>query len=779
MCWAEAASQYRSHLLLAPDDAAIWVQLGHSLKESGQYNEALNAYRMAAQLCADDADALLHFGHALMVSGDVEGGKAQLRLSAAAGGGQAAQDLFALGVPGVLGEHGENERPSEQMMAPLSVIAPQLRLIDCSDVEVSPGGGLETLSNDPWLVFEWREGACPDTRFAALTVEMECSDDNHLISAQVYADTGEGFSESESVHLSTANGKMVCLLFQPEHIRRLRFDPDQSRQQFTMPQITIEPLANMTAVEKVVRENCTSDPEQLLALLFAGYAGDNEKRLALSSLVSLNFHFDYPNWLMLNANPGENDYRLMKEMAEQFPIRPFFSFIMPTYNTPIDLLRECIDTMLAQSYDNFEICLADDNSPNPDVVAVLAEYADKYAQVKYIARKNNGHISESSNSALSLATGDYVVLVDHDDLIPDYTLFVLAYYINLHPDADVVFSDEDKVTVHGQRLAPYFKGEFNKYLMYGHNMVSHLGVYRRALIQEIGGFRHGLEGSQDYDLLLRCLERSSEERIIHVPHVLYHWRIIPGSTAMSADQKSYAITAAQNTINGHFERMGMPLRSVDGFAPGCTAVKPSRLFDTSISIIIPTRNGLDVLKPCIDSIFERPAENIEIIIVDNGSHDPEALAYLDKLTKHNNIRVIKDPGEFNFSRINNMAAAHARGEILCFLNNDTEVISGDWLNRARAFLSMKEVGMVGARLLFPDGALQHFGIVLGMGHHGIAGVPYLGSDANSPGYFGKARLLQEVSAVTAACMFVRKADLMRWAALRSNYGCPITTSICA
>lgn len=227
---------------------------------------------------------------------------------------------------------------------------------------------------------------------------------------------------------------------------------------------------------------------------------------------------------------------------------------------------------------------------------------------------------------------------------------------------------------------------------------------------------------------------------------------------MSADQKSYAVIAAQNAINGHFERTGMPLRSIDGFAPGCTGVRPSRLFDTPVSIIIPTRNGLDLLQPCVESIFARDSGNVEVIIVDNGSDDPDTLAYFAELASRDDVRILRDPGEFNFSRINNMAAAEARGEILCFLNNDTEVLSADWLNRARAFLSLDEVGMVGARLLFPDGTLQHFGIALGMGEHRIAGIPHLGMDATLPGYFGKARLLQEVSAVTAACMFIRKSE---------------------
>ena len=247
---------------------------------------------------------------------------------------------------------------------------------------------------------------------------------------------------------------------------------------------------------------------------------------------------------------------------------------------------------------------------------------------------------------------------------------------------------------------------------------------------------------------------------MHIPHVLYHWRTTPGSTSISPDQKGYAIVAAELAINGHFERTGMPLRSGEGFAPGCTGVRPARTFDTRVSIIIPTRNGLDVLEPCIASILATIPEHVEILIVDNGSDDAATLAYIDTMVAEGVVRVLRYDEPFNFSLINNFAAEHATGELLCFLNNDTEILSGDWLGRARALLSLDEVGIVGARLLSPDRKLPHFGIVLGMGDHGVAGTPHGGIPADDPGYFGKARLMQEFSAVTAACLFIRRSDFL-------------------
>jgi GT2 family glycosyltransferase len=771
--WTVAAEYYRKHLLLVPEDAAIWVQLGHMLKEAGQRQEARQAYTIALDLLPGDPDLLLHLGHALLAAGDFQLGMEYLRESAAAGNSHAAQDLLSLAgesitiTESVVDLEAQGKSASSDLLKVLDSMAQDLRAVDCSDLEIIGDDKIRTLSHDPWVVFEWQDGACPAAPMAVLTIEARGLDADVDPVAQIYADIGQGFSERNSTRFSFANGKTLVLLTNPQQIMRLRFDPDQTKNILTLPRVAIAPITKMSEVERIVKLHANEDVDidRLLELLSNGFAGDKKPRLSTHVLAldfdlgrSIDFGQDYDYWVTQNANPSVADYRRMKAIEAKFAIRPRFSFIMPTYNTPINLLRECIDSLLTQTYENFEVCIADDNSPNSEVVSTLEDYARRDPRVRFSARKHNGHISAASNTALSLAGGDYVVLVDHDDLIPDYTLFVLAWYVNRHPEADIMYSDEDKITASGQRVQPYFKSDFNQYLMYGHNMVSHLGVYRRALIEKVGGFRLGLEGSQDYDLLLRCFEASGAGKVVHIPHILYHWRIIPGSTAMSADQKSYAVTAAQNAINGHFERVGMPLRSIDGFAPGCTAVRPSRMFDTPVSIIIPTLNGREILQPCIESIFARDYADAEIIIVDNGSNEPETLAYLEELEKYDTVRIIKDPKEFNFSRINNMAVSEAKGEIICFLNNDTEVLSGDWLNRARAYLSMDDVGMVGARLLFPDGALQHFGIALGMGEHRVAGVPHLGMDASLPGYFGKARLLQEVSAVTAACLFVRKTD---------------------
>jgi glycosyltransferase involved in cell wall biosynthesis len=767
--WAEAVAHYREYLAANPRDGAIRIQLGHALKEDGLLEDALDAYRTALKRMPRDADLLLSIGHVLKLMGHYEEALASYRRSADRDGNKHAL-LEIDNLQRVLPKSASPVNDAG-VLATLNGRLRGLNPIETSDVTLMSGASRwQFASDDPWVLFEPDRAIAEATGLAILTVDARALDPDNILHGQIYVDYGDGFDEKTSLIFASKGAPTSLLLACPRHIRRIRWDPDRKSNIIHPPTLTFGSVTDFADAEAVIEDHAPRDLDiaPLIELARSCFARTpmTPREAAEASLILMVSEFDlgahYRRWLFNYERPSPQDYAVIDRMTATMTTRPTFSFVMPTYNTPLPLLRACLDAMLAQTYPDFEICVADDHSPDAAVIEVLAEYAARDTRLKYLRSPKNGHISDASNRALSLATGDFIVLVDHDDVIPDYTLFVVAHYINLHPDADVLFSDEDKIDLHDGRFAPYFKGVFSKFLMYGHNMVSHLGVYRRSLVNEIGGFRLGLEGSQDYDLLLRCYERSSDDRIIHIPHILYHWRTTPGSTAISADQKGYAIVAAQLAINGHFERTGMPLRSGDGFAPGCTGVRPARSFDTSVSIIIPTRNGLDVLEPCIASIMATVPEHAEILIVDNGSDDPATLAYLAALADDDNgiVRVLRYDEPFNFSRINNFAVEQAKGDLLCFLNNDTEILSGDWLARARALLSMDDVGIVGARLLYPDGSLQHFGIVLGMGDHGIAGTPHGGMSANDPGYFGKARLMQEFSAVTAACMFMRRGDFI-------------------
>ncbi len=765
--WSEAADQYARHLAQQPRDFGIWVQHGHALKEAGRLADADRSYGRALSLNPKDVDLLVNYGHLKKMRLDYA---AAARLYGAAAdidpGGPALIELgSALIAPHVSPEH---HRLIDAVAG--SALAERCRgLTLLNSAAVIPLGGdrFELTSSDPWL--EFRLDGAGQGVIGELTLDVRSELEGRRLGGRLYLDYGTGYNHEHSIELpETRDGRSIVSLAGLGQIRSIRWDPDDKGNVIRFGGLVFEAKADINATLARVRAVYPAEvelDEDFKAVRKTLEAGGltPERAISISRFLGssgADSPFDYPFWLRRWVNPGPADYVRMEAMAAAFQRRPTFSFVMPVYNPPVALLGECIDSLLAQTWTDFEICIADDNSPNPEIRRLLEQYAARDHRIKLVLRPENGHISSCSNSALALASGEFIVLVDHDDLVPDYCLFVVAHYINLNPSAQVLYSDEDKITVDGQRYDPYFKSDFDPFLMFGHNMISHLGVYSRELLEAIGGFRIGLEGSQDYDLALRAIERVGVGCVVHIPHILYHWRAIPGSTAVSSDEKSYAVIAAQQAVNGHFERRGLPLRSVPGLGPGVNSVKPDRDYDTFVSIIIPTRDGVEYIRPCIESILSRPHSNVEILVVDNGSKDPATLSYLSQIQSDSpeTIRLLNYPGEFNFSEINNFAFSHARGDIICLLNNDTEVISDDWLSRARGLIAVPGVGVVGARLLYPDKTVQHFGVVTGMARHRVAGTPHVGLPEDAGGYFGKARLLQQFSAVTAACLFIR-ADI--------------------
>jgi len=431
-----------------------------------------------------------------------------------------------------------------------------------------------------------------------------------------------------------------------------------------------------------------------------------------------------------------------------FVSTPLISIVMPTYNPKPLWLKAAIDSVRKQIYLHWELCIADDASTNQEVRSLLQGYATQDNRIKVVFRPENGHISAASNSALTLATGGWVALMDHDDELAEHALLWVADAINKYPNARLMYSDEDKIDIDGRRLSPYFKSDWNIDLFYSQNMFSHLGIFQTDLLREVGGFRVGLEGSQDYDLALRCIERISPDQIHHISRVLYHWRVHPESTAQSSDAKPYAQLAAERALNEHFQRSGVQA-SVSyigfGFRVKYELPDPQPL----VSLIIPTRNGLTLLRQCINSILSLTTYwNYEIIIVDNGSDEPETMAYLSTFAGLPGMCVIRDDGEFNYSALNNLAVRHAQGELVALINNDIEVISPDWLSEMVSIALQPGVGAVGARLWYPDKTLQHGGVVLGMG--GVASHSHKNLGQGHTGYFGRANLIQSFSAVTGA-----------------------------
>ncbi len=539
--------------------------------------------------------------------------------------------------------------------------------------------------------------------------------------------------------------------------------------------------------------------------------------------------------------------------------RPLISVIMPTYNTPEKWLVAAIESVRRQLYDNWELCIADDASKEPHVRKLLQRYQKKDSRIKVIYRETNGHISAASNSALALAHGEFIALLDHDDELRAHALACVALELDQHPNADLVYSDEDKIDENGHRYDHYFKPDWNPDLFLVQNYISHLGVYRTLLVREVGGFRVGYEGSQDWDLAMRVIERTAPERIRHIPKVLYHWRSVPGSTAMLIGAKSYATRAAEKVISEHFARIGINATITPTKGSYWRIHYPLPDPAPRVTLVIPTRNRLSVLRPCIESLCTKTTyPNFEILIVDNDSDDPETLQYLHLLEtegfkpnggaswpdrvasaddadasttvargfsppsqaepevarsfsprsadgdetegglkhrattetdgdadvghgfsspsdlestterglKHRAtsesadigrripIRVVRCPGEFNYSAINNFGVAQTDAALVGLLNNDLEVINGDWLEEMVSHALRPEIGCVGAKLYYPNDRIQHAGVILGIG--GVAAHAWQSHPRGAAGQAHRNLLQQNLSAVTAACLVIRR-----------------------
>lgn len=463
---------------------------------------------------------------------------------------------------------------------------------------------------------------------------------------------------------------------------------------------------------------------------------------------------DYGEWIRRYDTLTDDARNTIRKRIQGLAHQPLISVVLPTYNPKPEWLVEAIESVRKQLYPYWELCIADDASTDKAIRPVLERYAKDDARIKVVFRETNGHISAASNSALELVTGEYIALLDHDDLLAEHALFWVAEALNRHPNAQLVYSDEDKINDIGQRSDPYFKCDWNQELFYSHNMFSHLGVYSADLIRNIGGFRLGFEGSQDYDLALRCVELIDQDQIIHVPRVLYHWRVHSESTAQSSEAKPYAMLAGERAINDHFVRQGAATQ-VELLGFGYRARYALPVSPPLVSLIIPTRNGLRLLRQCVESVLAKTSyPNYEILIVDNGSDDAETLRYLKEFEKNSRMRVVRDDRPFNYSALNNIAVKDARGELVGLLNNDLEVISPGWLSEMVGLALQPGVGAVGARLWYPDDSLQHGGLILGI--LGIAGNAHKHMPRGHHGYFGRADLTQGLSAVTAACLVIRK-----------------------
>lgn len=463
----------------------------------------------------------------------------------------------------------------------------------------------------------------------------------------------------------------------------------------------------------------------------------------------------YEEWIE-NHRLTETDVENIASDIRGMAFKPVFSVIVPVYNTHEQWLRRCLDSVLAQLYPHWELCIADDASSDPRIREILNEYKARDSRVRVVFRSENGHISASSNSALELAQGEFIALLDHDDEIAVNALYENAVLLNSHSDADMIYSDEDKITEESLRHMPFFKPDWSPDTFLSQMYTGHLGVYRTALIRKIGGFRVGFEGSQDYDLVLRFTEQTS--RIHHIPKVLYHWRTIQGSTARTADSKNYAYLAAREAIQEALSRRGEggwvePVPDQSGQYRVHYPVQGKPL----ISIIIPSRDNSHDLDKCLTSIFEKSTyDPFEVIILDNGSTQAETISLLERwrLEKGDRVQVIRIDIPFNYSQLNNEGVRQARGELVCLLNDDMEIITPEWLEELAAQAQRRSIGAASAFLLYPNATIQHAGVILGVG--GVANHSHRHWPANWFGYFGRLLITANYAAVTGACLMVEK-----------------------
>ena len=487
---------------------------------------------------------------------------------------------------------------------------------------------------------------------------------------------------------------------------------------------------------------------------------------------------DYETWFGLNKATEKELQEQRKNPPEHGPL---ISIVVPVYRTPEIYLREMMESVVNQTYGNWELCLAD-SSPRgeqlrqdlkkikgrktrdavmkiPDgdteLTSVIREYQLKDSRIRYEILKENKSIAENSNAAMEMATGDFVGLLDHDDTLEPNALYEVARKICEDDRVDVVYTDEDKINSKGTKhLTPNMKPDFNLDLLRSNNYICHLFVVRRILMEKVGGFRKEFDGAQDYDFILRCTEEA--EKIAHVHKVLYHWRTHEKSTSDNPESKIYAFHAGRRAVEAHLQRLGIQAEVEETCDLGYYRVKYPVTGSPMVSILIPNKDQLQTLKKCLKSIWEKTEyTNYEILIIENNSIEKETFEFYKKIDGRHHVRVLYWDKEFNYSAINNFGAAQAKGEYLLLLNNDTEVITKGWMKELLSHCQRPEVGMVGAKLYFPDNTIQSAGTIIGMG--GMADHAFVNMDRKKSGYMHRASIQVDMSGVTAACAMVKRS----------------------
>lgn len=482
----------------------------------------------------------------------------------------------------------------------------------------------------------------------------------------------------------------------------------------------------------------------------------------LEDFPRLGSHREYSDWWEKFGRVSPATLAEQRQLSGELESAPRISVVMPTYNTPPELLTRAVESVLRQSYPHWSLCIADDCSTREETRVALERLAARDERIHLHWRDSNGHISAATNDAIALADGDYVAFMDHDDELTPNALYEVAAVLQQAEPPKLLYSDEDIIDGEDHPLRPHFKPDWNPDFLASINYFCHLVVIERNLLNELGGLREGFEGAQDYDLVLRASAAVTPQQIHHIPRVLYHWRAVEGSTADDIEHKDYAVDAGRRALEDHVRRNALEA-DVELSELGMAYRLRYRLPEPapSVEILMPTRDSLAVLSHCVRSVLERTDyPNYRLTIIDNGSSDPACLEYLQSLEQDERVRVLPYDREFNFSAIMNFGATQSTADILVLMNNDVEVINGDWLTEMTSQACRDRVGAVGAKLFFASDYVQHGGVVLGVGPDAVAGHAFRGFYKHETGHMGRLRLVQNYSAVTAACLALRREAYM-------------------
>ena len=626
------------------------------------------------------------------------------------------------------------------------------------DITSDPNSdGLLAVSGDPQILLRSKVWLPGWYMLEAIVLHATAARESRL-----YLNDGHGFSDEKSVSLPIKNGRISKRIIYIGNSRtRLRFDPVDAPGSFKVKHLRLILLTPGFARDRIrkrvmrlhhdFRGMSLEDMSHLLDTQYHAH-GYQTSQQWLMACYAETFHNrrgqgDYQAWIAVNETAVEE-----RPLASE----PLISILVPIYRPELESFRACMESVLAQSYRNLEFCLVDDASREEALTQILEEYRLRDDRVRIATHDCNQHISHASNTALAMATGDFIALLDHDDVLAPQALYFMAQAINKTPEALVLYSDEDKLDESGRRHDPHFKSGWNPDLLLSQNYLSHLGVYSTSLVRKVGGFRAGYEGSQDHDLALRVTRGLSSSQIVHIPKVLYHWRAGKGSTALDSGAKDYTSQAGLNAVRDYLEINSFPASATMGSLPNTYRVIWPVVGRPLVSLIVPTRDGVDILKPCVEALLERTSyTHFELLILDNQSTCEMTLSFMQEVSQRDSrVKVLQWNHPFNYSAINNFGVSEARGEIIGLINNDIEPINADWLDEMVGQVQRKEIGCVGAKLYYPNNTVQHAGVILGIG--GVAGHAHKYFHRTESGYFSRLMLTQNLSAVTAACLLVRR-----------------------